>query len=294
MVSIFRSEAGRRAMADWYERFLRELSFECDVLQVDTSLGPTRVLRSGPEEGTPLVVLHGALAGAPHALGEFGAVPGRYRTYAVDLAGQSVHAPETRPDVRTDEYGVWLLEVLDALGLDRVVPCAASWGGFVALNLAVQAPERIAGLVLVVPAGVVRSPALLNLREVAWPMLRYRLGPRTEARRDAAFAGLLTEPHPMWSPFLEDAMRHVRIDFKAPPVLSDDRLRTLTSPVLAFGAAHDVSFPGRELVERVARLWPENAETELLDCKHVPPFDEAFRSAWSERVDRFLVRRVGL
>lgn len=281
-------------MADWYGRFAQELAFDYESLRVETSLGPTQVLRSGPEAGMPLVVLHGALAGAPHALGEFGDVPARYRTYAVDLAGQSVHAPEVRPDVRTDEFGAWLIEVLDALGLDRVVPCAASWGGFVALNLAMQAPERVAGLVLVVPAGMVRTPFWSSLRSVAWPMLRYRLGPRTPRRRDAAFAGLLSAPHPLWSAFLDDAVRHVRMDFSAPPVLPDDRLRAITAPVLVFGAEHDVSFPGRLLIGRASALWPDQAETELLDCKHVPPANEAFRRSWTARVDEFLTVRIGL
>ena len=151
MKSIFRSLEGRNRLCDWYTRFAAALPFAFDTLSVNTSLGPTRVLRSGPSDGTPIVVLHGALAGAPHALGQLGDLPGRYRTYAIDIAGQSVHAPEARPDVRGDAFGRWIAEVLDGLTVrEPVIPFAVSWGGFVALNFAAHAPDRVAGLALVV------------------------------------------------------------------------------------------------------------------------------------------------
>ncbi len=47
------------------------------------------------------------------------------------------------------------IAVLDSLGVDRAVVLGHSWGGYLALNLARSHPDRVAGLVLVDPLGVV-------------------------------------------------------------------------------------------------------------------------------------------
>ena len=186
------------------------------------------------------------------------------------------------------------MEVLDGLGLEKVIPFAVSWGGFVALNMATQAPQRLAGLVLVVPAGMVPSPAWLGFRKVGWPMIRYRMGRRTPERRDRAFAGLFSTPDPMWSPFVDDAMYNVKLDFVAPPPMSDEALGRIDVPILVFGAEHDASFPGRTLLARAESVWSGHVETELLDCKHVPPFNDQFRDAWHARLERYLQEHHGL
>jgi len=67
-----------------------------------------------------------------------------YRTIAPDLPGFGRTPLE--PGVVSNP-GV-LVALLDELGLDRVPVVAASFGGLVSLDLALRAPERVAGLVL--------------------------------------------------------------------------------------------------------------------------------------------------
>ena len=68
------------------------------------------------------------------------------------LAPSSVQGPFTIADHCADAS-----RVLDALGWDRAVVIGHSWGGHLALHLAVAAPERVAGVLAVDPLGGVED-----------------------------------------------------------------------------------------------------------------------------------------
>ena len=286
---IFKTPAGEQIMRDWYGRFQARLLYAVEARHVDTPLGRTQVLVTGPADAPPLVCLHGAMAGAPHALGEMVGPEQRYRIYAVDVIGQSVASAQVRPTFSDDSYARWLSAVMDGLGLAQAALLAVSWGGAVALNLAQYAPERIAALVLVVPAGIVRGQAWEAKRKVAWPMLLYKLRPSVEAR-DRAFAGIFTQPDPeFWSPYIADAFQHYRMDFNAPPLVKPQQLQKLKAPVYVFAADRDLSFPGAALLERAAELFPNYTGGHLFaNCQHTPPFTAAFRQELSARVQQVL------
>lgn len=55
--------------------------------------------------------------------------------------------------MKTDEFGLWVVEVLDGLGLDKTNIAGASFGGQLAIKLANAAPERIMKMVLLNPIG---------------------------------------------------------------------------------------------------------------------------------------------
>jgi pimeloyl-ACP methyl ester carboxylesterase len=89
------------------------------------------------------------------------AAQGRH-AIAPDLPGFGEHAPSADPPAPWDH----LRDVLDDLAVDRAVVVGCSFGGAVALRLAVTAPERVQGLVMIsAPApGLEPSPQL----QAAW------------------------------------------------------------------------------------------------------------------------------
>ncbi|MGV3525429.1 MAG: alpha/beta fold hydrolase [Candidatus Sericytochromatia bacterium] len=291
---IYKSAEGEALIRDWYTRFQARLKYSVETRQLETDLGQTQVLVSGPEDAPPVLCLHGALAGAPHMLGELGDLPAHFRLYAVDIVGQSVASAQLRPNPHDDSYARWLTQVLDALGLNQPLVLAVSWGASVALKLARYRPERLRGLVLLTPAALVQGPVLKGLMQIGLPMLAFRLAP-TEARRDWAYSALLTTPDPLWSPFLVDSMTHTKMDFSAPPLIQTGDLAGLRAPVYIFAGDQDLSFPGEALLKRAQQVFPHYQGGELLsDCKHVPPFTKAFRQRWTAQVREIFTRQLYL
>jgi 2-hydroxy-6-oxonona-2,4-dienedioate hydrolase len=284
---VFKSEQSRQALAAWYPRFRQRIPGALEERDVPTRFGATHVLLAGPAEAPPLVVVHGAFASSAHALSELAPLARTHRLIAPDVLGQSPMSADARLPLDKDSCGGWLCDVLDGVGVPRAALFGVSWGGFVALRAAAAAPQRFERLVLMVPAGFVGSPPLPALWSIGLPMLGWRLL-RREASLRAFASALFTVHDEDWMRWLGDAVHHFKTNFSAPPLARPEDVAGWRGPVLVFGASDDLSFPGAALLARVRELFP-GAETEWLeDCKHAPPFEDAFRERICERIGRFL------
>ena len=235
------------------------------------------------------MLLHGAMASSAHALVELAPLMNSFRVYAGDVLGQSVKSADARPSVTNDEYGRWLVEVMDGLALPEARVVAVSWGGFVAIRLAALAPQRITRLALLVPAGMVSGSAWEGFTKMGLPMTMYLLAP-SEARLRKFVKHLLTTTDDEWMPYLGDAFRSFKMNMAIPALATPAELKGFTAPTLVLAAEHDVSFPGKKVLERAAELFPSLVDTELIASSlHCPPTTDAFRQWLGARLTKFLV-----
>lgn len=287
MTEIFKSEESKARIAEWHRVFRDGLPYPVESRTLKTSFGDTHLLVAGPENGKPLVALHGALASSAHLLPELGNLVEDRRVYAIDVIGQSVMSADRRLDLKDGSYSKWLKEVQDGLGLDCVDFLAVSWGGGVALNYAIDEPARVAKLVAVVPAGVAPGPALKGFLEAGWPIMRYLMKP-TDGNLQKVTKGQFTTDDPQWRKFFGDALRNYKLDVRIPPIISDDRLKSISCPLLVFAAEFDLSFTGQKVIERIRELIP-TAQTEMIaGSKHCPPFTKEHREWRAGVIRKFL------
>jgi 3-oxoadipate enol-lactonase len=105
-------------------------------------------------EGIPVVLLHGLTATRRYVvMGSRALERSGHRVVAYDARGHGASTDPEDPDAYDyDDLVDDLRAVLDDRGIDRAVLAGASMGAHTAVRLALDAPERVAGLVIATPA----------------------------------------------------------------------------------------------------------------------------------------------
>jgi pimeloyl-ACP methyl ester carboxylesterase len=214
-------------------------------------------------QGPPLVLVHG-LSGSTRwwtpVLERFAA---RRTVLLVDLPGFGALA--RGPRVALAESAGWLLEWMDAAGVDRPALVGHSMGGAIAVRAAAARPGRLDRLVLAAPAGLLARPLLGYGLPLALALARVRPRFGSILVRDALRAG----PSTLLRAGLEVAAVDVRAD-----------LRRVTTPTLVLVGERDPLVP--PAVATVARAELPAARLQTLPrAGHVPMYErpEEFASA---------------
>ncbi len=105
-------------------------------------------------QGAAVVLLHGLTATRRYVvMGSRALERSGHRVVAYDARGHGRSAPAAAPAAYTyADLTADLEAVLDDAGIDRAVLAGASMGAHTAIALALQAPERVGGLVVITPA----------------------------------------------------------------------------------------------------------------------------------------------
>ncbi|CAA9407376.1 MAG: hypothetical protein AVDCRST_MAG03-1621 [uncultured Rubrobacteraceae bacterium] len=267
--SIYRSPGGEAELAALYEEALARLGSGCETRMIATGLGETHVILAGPQDAPPLIVLPGGNFLNPMCLSWFLPLAAAFRIYAPDIIGQPGRSARTRPSAKGDGHARWLVDVLDGLGLGRVPLVGISYGAGLILRLAGLAPGRIAGSVLVSPAGIALGPIWPMIRRTALPALLYRASPKRK-RLIRAARPILTDLEEPYVRQLGLVYRHVKLDRELPRAATGEELADYESPTLLFAAENDLFFPAQRVIPRAGEIIP-NLKTETLpNNRHVP------------------------
>jgi pimeloyl-ACP methyl ester carboxylesterase len=142
---------------------------------IDAGLARLHVREAGPEGAPAIVMIHGLAGQSSHYT--YGVVPAlqeRFRTVALDRPGSGYSPRDARDpaDLRVQADAVAAL--IDALGLGRPLVVGHSLGGAVALTLALDHPDKVAGLALLAPLTYMQDapPAVFKGLTIQSPLVR--------------------------------------------------------------------------------------------------------------------------
>lgn len=282
--SIYRSARGEAAVLALYEKKLANLTVETHSLMVETRFGHTHVLAAGPQDAPPVMVLTGISTGAPRTLEWFQPLARDYRLYAPDPIGQPGRSAQTRVPPGDHNYGKWMVDVLNGLGLDLLPFIGVSFGGAILLDTAAYAPERISRAALMAPVGLTRVPFLGPAIKFFLPCLLYRYFPSRE-RLLGTIQPLAGKTDDYALQVFDATLRHVRLDMAPPGPFDKETLAGFKAPTLLFLAKSDIFIPVEPARRRAKELLPSLTAVEVFEGPHIP--SKPIWQANAERIGMF-------
>lgn len=243
--------------------------------------------------GTPVVFLHGSGTGVSAAANwwlNLPAVSGSLRAIAPDSIGwgATIQPGGTKFGIR--EWGRHVLRLLDALGIDKTWLVGNSLGGWIALQLAVDHPDRILGIVSMGTGGAAPTAAIKGHQDpdISTAGMRKAFGvfvtnPQLVTDEMIAARRIIAE-YEVGSGRLAQVIEARERDRHA-VVLQQDELARITAPVLLVHGLQDVVIPPERTWELVG--WMPSADALILNrCGHWSQIERA--AAFNDVLTRFV------
>jgi pimeloyl-ACP methyl ester carboxylesterase len=274
---------GQTATPDW-----RDTDWLSELKQIEIDGIPFNYvdLGSDSEDADPVVLVHGLGGQWQNWLENIPRLAQSRRVVALDLPGFGC-TPEP-PDevvVTITQYGRWVNQLCDQLGLEEIELVGNSMGGYVAAEVAIQFPERVKRLALVSAAGIssaeVLQAPILVIGRIATAMAtnsvsRYRRLAARPVTRHMSLALVARHPRLLKAdlayegffkgggkPGFDDALRaSLDYDFR-------DRLPDVKVPTLIVWGERDSIIPTRD-ADEFERLIEDSRKVVMKDCGHIP------------------------
>jgi pimeloyl-ACP methyl ester carboxylesterase len=240
-------------------------------------------------EGPDVLLIHG-LGGAKSSFFDTAtALSRQYRVHALDLPGfGSSSKPATAPYTAKYFAGA-VIEVMDALGIDRAHVAGNSMGGRVAIEMGLRTPDRVGGLALLCPAVAFIKRDLHPIVRLLRPEFGFLPHRFTRGMVARQFWSMFADPDavdPSVADIVVDEFQRIygsagaRFAFLAAArniyldePFGDDgfypRLSGLDVPAMFVWGTHDPLIPSA--FKRHVERWLPHAEQIVLEqCGHVP------------------------
>lgn len=290
MKGIYKTEEGEQVIRDLYDRQLKKLGIEWEDIYADTRFGKTHILKTGNPDGVPLVLFHGGNSTAAFSLLQNMHLIQDHLVYAPDTIGHPGKSAQQTVSSHSLAYGQWASDVIDSLGYSKIVCMGESFGGGIVTKLMCVSPEKIAQAILVVPAGICNASKAKLVWSMGMPMLMYLIL-KQEKWFAKTFKPMASPGEPIDQDTLEmmrTTFHHVSVNPNMPSNVKPEELSDFHAPVLLLAGELDALFPGRRVIERAKRLFPDVEAHLLPGCGHLYYTSAQRKECVQEIIRKFL------
>ena len=267
---LFKSKEGKEEILKLYNQKLKELSLDYSEKLIETKFGKTNVLVVGDASLPPIMLVHGTGGCAPLILESYPELQKSYCVYAIDVLAQPNKSDENRLDMRSLEYGHWLLEIIIKLRLNNVTLLGFSFGGLISLKALEFNQTAIKEVFLIAPVYIVNGNPFLNLWKMFIPLKKF-IKTNDKRKIKKVMDVLFSEYDDFALTFLASTFQNFNMDFSPLPIISKQAAQNIKTPITIFAAENDIMFPGKKMVKRAEKIFPSLKKSVLLKgSKHVP------------------------
>jgi pimeloyl-ACP methyl ester carboxylesterase len=267
---FFKSQEGKSKILTLYNQKLKELNIECSEKLVETKFGKTNVIRVGDSNLPSLILIHGTGGCAPQILESFPNLASKYCVYAVDVLAQPNKSAENRLDMKSLDYGKWLIEVIIKLRLKEVTLVGFSFGGFISLKALEFSEIPIKQTFLIAPVYIVNGNPLLGLFKMFLPLKKF-IKTNNQTYMKKVMKVLFSEYDDFALTYMSTTFQYCNMDFSPLPIINKDKAKNIKTPITIFACEKDIMFPGKKMIKRAKKVFPSLNEVVLLEhSKHVP------------------------
>ena len=268
---IFATPEGRAKYMAAYEAMFAMWKVPHDSIDVKTSYGSTHINASGPGDGYPLVLLHGAGLTSTVWFANIAELSAHHRVYAVDVIADAGKSVADRLLMKRTDYAHWLREVFDGLNIERGYLLGHSYGGWLTLNMALAYPERLRKIVLLAPAASFRPLGFVTKLILYLAEFKIHLPARSFLQVAVAKGTVLEEA---FIHLIEMVTRYCSPVTMFPTVYTDEELKQIDLPALLLIGAGEKIYNPKKAIERAQRLMP-NLKAEILpEVGHILIMDQ--------------------
>jgi len=148
---------GQQAMIAWYERIQANLRVPYESITVPTRFGLTHLIAVGEKGAPPLVLVQGLGGNAMLWEPQLIDLSRTHRVFALDVIGQMGKSAATWLPYRDNSFSEWLVDTLNALGIDQTDLVGLSFGARLVMRFSAFAPQRVRRVALLSPIGITRQ-----------------------------------------------------------------------------------------------------------------------------------------
>lgn len=285
LMPTFNKIDDQRKFLSNYQKELKSWTVHTKELDIETEFGKTHIISFGNPQGKPLILLHWFYSNSTEWKYMAPFLQKRYCVYAIDVIGDMGKSYAYNPPKSEKEVSQWFNQVLDSLNLNKVSICGHSNGGFQAMLIAQQNPDKIEKLILLAPAAGLKPFSF----EFFLTVFGTAIFPKDIILENFKNAGTLKAN--LWS---KEMTEMLTISFRVaanqlrvyPREFSDDELKAIKVPTLLILGNEEMIYSPAKAAERASRILPNSKVIILPDCGHAIPYD-APKDA-SNVIDSFL------
>ncbi|WP_330391093.1 alpha/beta fold hydrolase [Tindallia magadiensis] len=209
----------------------------------------------GKKKGKSLLVFHGRNSTTAQNLLECKFLLDDFHVFAVDTIGHPGKSAEVCLSPNNYDYGIWVSDIITALGYDKMLCFGGSFGGGILSKTMCVSPEKIEKAVLLVPAGIKNAPAY-KLLNMLFPMIMYWITKKETWLLKCILPMAISEKN-IASDTYETAkcsIDHVKIKAGMPSDVNPEDMKNYKASTLVMAAEKDCLFPADLVLPQAKKI----------------------------------------